>query len=415
MRNLVFALLLLTTIPVHADWYKGVTHVHSLWSDGDAAPEVIAKWYKDRGYSFVMFSEHNLMQTGDRWAMIGGRAPLKLEHVDAIRTDFGANWPILRNAADGHPEAMRLRTFDELSAHFNEPGKFLLVPGEEMTSGKSVHTNAVNIREPIKVVEGATKSEIIEAQVKIVEAQSAKYNQPMIAHLNHINWNEAVTTEEVLGAPSLRFIEIYNGHPGTHPWGRANDGMPPYDEHWDNIQSTRLNRDPQTPLLYGMATDDSHDYHKWGLGRVNPGRGWVMVNATDLSPDSLVRALQAGMFYSTTGTLLNAIEKTDKDLRVTIAAENGVKYRTVFYGTRAGFDTATSTRVDAAGNTPPRASLKYSSEIGAVLLETTDNPAVYTFKGDELYVRARVYSDKLQENPINEGDLQTAWVQPVKP
>ncbi len=415
MRNLVFALLLFITIPVHAEWYKGVTHVHSLWSDGDAAPEVIAKWYKDRGYSFVMFSEHNLMQTGDRWATIGGRSNLKLEHVDAIRTDFGADWPVIRNAADGHPEAMRLRTFDELSAHFNEAGKFLLVPGEEMTSGKSVHTNAVNIRDRIGVVEGATKSEIIEAQVKLVEAQSAKYNQPMIAHLNHINWNEAVTTEEVLGAPSLRFIEIYNGHPGTHPWGRANDGMPPYDEHWDNIQSTRLNRDPQTPLLYGMATDDSHDYHKWGLGRVNPGRGWVMVNATDLSADSLVRALQAGMFYATTGTLLDAIEKTDTSLSVTIAAQDGVKYRTVFYGTRAGFDTATSQRTDATGAVPARASLKYSSEIGAVLLETTDNPAVYTFKGDELYVRARVYSDKLQENPIGEGDLETAWVEPVKP
>lgn len=417
MRKFVFAALLAVVAahPAQAEWFKGVTHVHSLWSDGDAAPEVITKWYKDRGYQFVAFTEHNLMQTGERWVTIGGRASLKLEHVDAIRADFGAEWPDLRTAADGRVEAMRLRTFEELSAHFNDPGKFLLVPGEEMTAGQSVHTNVINVREVIKVLEGNTRGEILENQLRAVEAQSARLNVPMIAHLNHVNWSDGLTSEEVLGAPSLRFMEIYNGHPGTHPWGRAQDGMPPYDEHWDNIQSTRLNGDPQTPLLYGVATDDSHEYHRWGLGRTNPGRGWVMVYAEELSADALMRAMQAGLFYSTTGVLLDKIEKTDKELRVTVAAQDGVKYRTVFYGTRAGFDTATTPRVDFEGKPLPRASLDYGDEVGAVLFETTDNPAIYPFKGDELYVRARVYSDKLQPNPIAEGDFETAWVQPVKP
>lgn len=417
MRTLMLVTLLVIAAlgPAHAEWFKGVTHVHSLWSDGDAAPEVITKWYKDRNYHFVAFSEHNLMQTGERWTMIGGRSNLKPEHVDAIRTDFGADWPVLQLAADGRPERMRLRTFEELSVHFNTPGQFLLLPGEEMTAGQSVHTNVINVREVIKVMEGTTRGEILENQLRAVEAQSVRLNVPMIAHLNHVNWSDGLTSEEVLGATSLRFMEVYNGHPGTHPWGRAPDGMPPYEEHWDIIQSTRLNGDPQTPLLFGVATDDSHDYHRWGLGRVNPGRGWVMVYAEELSADALMRAMQAGLFYSTTGVLLDKVEKTDKELRITIAAQDGVKYRTVFYGTRAGFDTSSSPRVDFEGKPLPRSTKKYSSEVGAVLLETTDNPAIYPFKGDELYVRARVYSDKSQENPIAEGDFETAWVQPVKP
>ncbi len=413
-RILMSAVLLTAAGVANADWFKGVTHVHSLWSDGDAAPEVIAKWYKDRDYDFMMFSEHNVLQTDEKWVPIGGRSNLQPEHLEPLRKEFGADWPVLRMTGD-RPDAMKLRTFEELSAYFNEPGKFLLVPGEEMTAPQSVHMNAVNVRELIKGFEGTTKSDIIENQVRAVEAQSEKYNVPMIAHLNHVNWSGGVTTEEVLGAPSLRFIEIYNGHPGTHPWGRAQDGMPPYDEHWDNIQSMRLNRDPQSPLLYGVATDDSHDYHKWGLGRVNPGRGFVMVYADKLDADSLVRAMQAGLFYSSTGVLLEKIEKTDKELRVTIAVTPGAKYRTQFIGTRAGFDTSTSPRLDFEGKSLPRASLKYSGDVGAVLLETTDNPAVYPFKGDELYVRARVYSDQKQDNPVEEGDTQTAWVQPIKP
>jgi hypothetical protein len=399
-----------------ADWYKGVTHVHSLWSDGDTAPEWIAKWYKDRGYHFVAFSEHNLLQEGEKWISFGGRSPLQPEHLEDLRKLFGPAWGEIRAAADGRPDAMRLRTFDELTRQFVEPGKFLLVPGEEMTAGSvNVHTNAINVREPIRGIEGKGKSDVLQQQLAAVERQSAKYNVPMIAHLNHVNWSDGVTAEETLAAPALRFFEIFNGHPGTHPWGRAKEGMPPLDEHWDIIQSMRLNRDPDTPLLYGVATDDSHEYHQWGLGRVNPGRGWVMVYAEELSADAIVRAMQAGNFYASTGVTLDKIEKTDKEYRVTVAAKEGVKYRTQFIGTRAGFDAAASPRLDADGKPLPRASQKYSAQVGAVLLETTDNPAVYKFTGNELYVRARIFSDKLQENPVGEGDFEQAWVEPVKP
>jgi len=31
-------------------WYKGNTHTQTLWSDGDAAPEFAADWYKSHGY-----------------------------------------------------------------------------------------------------------------------------------------------------------------------------------------------------------------------------------------------------------------------------------------------------------------------------------------------------------------------------
>ena len=52
-------------------------------------------------------------------------------------------------------------------------------------------------------------------------------------------------------------------------------------------------------------------------------------------------------------------------------------------------------------------------EIGVVLAETKSNPAVYSFTGDELYVRAQVVSSLDHPNPYAEGDKQTAWVQPV--
>ena len=51
---------------------------------------------------------------------------------------------------------------------------------------------------------------------------------------------------------------------------------------------------------------------------------------------------------------------------------------------------------------------------GEVLLETTDNPAVYTYRGNELYVRAVIVSSRDHPNPYAEGDKETAWTQPIQ-
>ena len=37
----------------------------------------------------------------------------------------------------------------------------------------------------------------------------------------------------------------------------------------------------------------------------------------------------------------------------------------------------------------------------------------YTFKGDEIYVRARVVSSKPKTNPYSPSETETAWLQPV--
>jgi hypothetical protein len=42
-------------------WYKGNTHTHSYWSDGDDFPEMIMDWYKSHGYDFISLSDHNTL------------------------------------------------------------------------------------------------------------------------------------------------------------------------------------------------------------------------------------------------------------------------------------------------------------------------------------------------------------------
>ena len=57
------ALLVILLIPclVHSkSWYKGNTHVHTtLCGHADTTPDAVAQWYHDRGYNFLILSEHN--------------------------------------------------------------------------------------------------------------------------------------------------------------------------------------------------------------------------------------------------------------------------------------------------------------------------------------------------------------------
>jgi hypothetical protein len=48
-------------------WWKGNTHTHTWWSDGDTPPELVAQWYKEHGYNFLVFTDHNVIQVGTKW------------------------------------------------------------------------------------------------------------------------------------------------------------------------------------------------------------------------------------------------------------------------------------------------------------------------------------------------------------
>jgi hypothetical protein len=55
-------------------WWRGNLHTHTLWSDGDGFPEVVAQWYRDAGYNFLSLSDHNVLP---------GREMEAIEDVDA--------------------------------------------------------------------------------------------------------------------------------------------------------------------------------------------------------------------------------------------------------------------------------------------------------------------------------------------
>ena len=99
-------------------------------------------------------------------------------------------------------------------------------------------------------------------------------------------------------APGESFFEVYNGHPSVHNEGDATHAS--LERCWDVVLTWRLTL-LDLPVMYGIATDDAHAYHEQRVGLSNAGRGMGDGSIRELTPEHLIRAMEAGDFYASSG------------------------------------------------------------------------------------------------------------------
>lgn len=293
------------------NWFKGNLHTHTTKSDGDAEPQWVANWYKNHGYDFLVLSDHN------------------------HRT-------ILEQEIDG----------------------LLMVPGEEVSARTEVgqipiHINGIGVSKVVEPIHGDDIVKIIQANVDSIHDAGG------IVQINHPNFRWAFDHSHISQVVGADLIEVHNSHPLVNNLGAP--GRPGSEDIWDRVLSSGK-------IIFGTATDDSHNYHDWLPHLSNPGRGWVMVSANDLSIDGIVSALADGQFYSSTGVTLSSYFYDDMEIKIEIQEEHDFIYKTVFSGKN-----------------------------GDVLAQTSGPHASYKITGQETYIRATVYSSSGGK----------AWTQPI--
>jgi len=298
-------------------WFKGNTHTHTLNSDGDSSPDDVVRWYRDHKYNFLVLTDHNYLTS-----------------VDGLNALHGAD------------------------------DKFLVVKGEEVSSGfqgKPLHINALN---PDRLVtasrEGTSIAEVLQNNVDAIRMSGG------VPHINHPNFGWAITAADMAGLRNNKLFEVYNGHPMVNNAGGS--GHPSLEQTWDTLLSQGIH-------LFGLATDDAHEFKKLDdLSSSRPGMGWVMVRAEKLEAKAIVAAIDRGDFYASTGVELSDYQATTRQIAVTVKATAFSKYRIQFIG-----------------------------KGGGVLREVTEPTATYEIRGNEGYVRARVL----------ESNGRMAWAQPI--
>jgi len=388
MKNLLFILaigLISCNMEVNEQhWQKGNLHTHSFWSDGDDFPEMIIDWYKENDYQFIALSDHNTIAEGVYWYKLK-QSDLKNKTLDKYKKRFG-DWVESKNDSTG--VYVRLKTFNEYKTKLDELNSFLIIKSEEVTSSfenKPVHINVTNIQEKIDPFKGSSVIEVMQKTIDAVNTQKKKLNIPMFAHINHPNFGYGISVEDLKKLNGERFFEVYNGHPAVHNEG--DDLHIDLETMWDLINISYYDNDK--PLLLGIATDDSHNYHQRSTSLSNTGRGWVMVNSKKIETLSLIESMESGNFYSSSGIELKKVKRNNKRFVVEVEPNKGVNYEITFIGYRKD-DSQTQ-----------------------VLKTVKGNSASYIFNENDLFMRAKISSDEIKTNPYVKGETTQAWTQPV--
>ncbi len=148
-------------------WYRGNTHAHTTESDGDSPPEMVARWYKEHGYQFLVLSDHNVFTDSRALAYL----------VDST---------------------------------------FLLIPGEEVTASfqrAPVHVNGLNLPGLVAPRSAETLLATVQANVDAVREVDG------MPHINHPNFRWAIPADVLAQVRNDRLLEIFNGQPLVHNTG----------------------------------------------------------------------------------------------------------------------------------------------------------------------------------------------------
>jgi len=380
----IFVLLLSSSSQPKRFW-KGNMHTHSYWSDGNTFPEEVAWWYKSHEYNFLVVTDHNILQEGEKWYNVDRNEIIRTTYENYLEHFGGVG---LQTEMRGEHLWAKLRTLDEYRAQFEKPDEFLLISGEEISDAaekKPVHLNGINLSSKVDPTKGELVSDCLRSNVNRIREALMDDGNPEWIIVNHPNFGWALTAEDIARS-GARFFEVFNGHPSVRNYGDEN--YPGTEEMWDQVNKWRL--DNGEPLLFGIANDDSHHFLDFLPGRANPGRGWSMVRSEKLTPHALYGAMIQGDFYATTGVELSDFARTSKQIRIRINPEKGIEYRTQFIALMKG------------------------AEEAVLVKEQTGTRVKYIYQGNELFIRAKVISSKLKENPFQEGDVEVAWIQPVQ-
>jgi hypothetical protein len=273
-------------------WYRGNTHAHTLNSDGDSPPDVVARWYRQNGYHFTFITDH--------------------EYV----TDVAP-----------------------LNALLGAANRFLLISGQEITQLVRDSTHPAGIRQAHVNALGTTRAILPMGRNTTTESIATTYARNTaevrraggLAQVNHPNWHWSVRLADMLALPDSVLLEVANAHVGVNNAGGTDDRgnlSPSTEALWDSLLT-------RGKVVFMIADDDSHSFRPENAENpalTRPGRAWIWVRADTLTREAILTAMRRGDFYGSTGVTLQDVQAGRSALGLTIAPAGDRRFTTEFIG-----------------------------------------------------------------------------------
>lgn len=236
------------------NWYKGNLHSHTVNSDGKLTPEQAVTLYRQYGYNFICFSEH--------------------DYYTDLREKFDCEDFILLPGVEASAWLMN----EDKSALIKTHHIHGILGNSEMQAAAKdkLLQNGERLTPPVytKEWDGLQVAQQLSDSLR---------ERGCFTTYNHPIWSR-VDMEEVSGLKDIWAIEVYN-YGTVVECGEGQDCV-----FWDAMLKKGTH-------IHGFASDDNHNPGKFfdSLG------GYVMVKSEELSHEAIVNHLLKGDYYFTGG------------------------------------------------------------------------------------------------------------------
>ncbi len=265
---------------------KGNTHVHTNGSgDSDTPVALAVKWYEERGYDFIIVTDHNRITVHPHTLKMLVFPGVEMTKNEVIAETSGKN--------------------EYFCVHMN--GYFL-------PRAKPGFVNDPPVKKPNRL-------SMYESEFMAIQRLGG------VACLNHPNFLYTADAQILiqLAGQGLKFFEVYNSADKSKNDGEP--GKPSTEQLWDAVLSAG-------EILYGIVADDTHHYYD-ALRLLNPRVGnlaWLMVRASEKTEPSIKAAILRGDFYGSTGVTLAKMAISDSAMDLEVASVPGRTYTMRFIG-----------------------------------------------------------------------------------
>ena len=276
-------------LPNEGQFFKANLHCHTNYSDAHLTPEEVKQAYKEKGYSIVAYTDHDVLFNHYKNLLDENFLPLvgyELS-VDGPGSPYQYQKMLHMNVYAKDPSTVTQPFFN------NNCVPWLKGLGNELSPE---HVEALNKSAIVDEGEG----QLFPAKVNAI-IDAANKNGFFVT-LNHPNWS-LLTCSDCIKYEGLWAVEIYNH--GCF----AISGLPDDDRVYDEFLRSGKK-------IFVTATDDNHNSMSFDDPTCDSFGGWTMIKAESLDYASIIDAMEKGNFYASQGPEIKELYFEDGKIHI---------------------------------------------------------------------------------------------------
>lgn len=279
-------------LPESGKYFKANMHCHSVLSDGSWTVEKLKEVYKRHGYSIIAFTDHNVL----------------IDHSDLNDENFMAITGYEMDVNDIPNDRAWNHTPCTHICFYAKDAHNTVMP---CFNPKYIPDNHADLRAAQKY----SGTPDYERDYKNVSDMIKKTcEEGFLACYNHPTWSEQ-DMADYLNIKGVFAMEIYN-HSCV---------VGGYHEFNERVYDDMLRRGNK---IYCIASDDNHDRFDEGSPRWDSCGGFIMIKAEKLEYGAIMRALENGDFYASTGPEIYDLWTEGEEVHIKCSPVERISYTT---------------------------------------------------------------------------------------